>query len=36
VLKAFELPETTEEIYLQGVVSRKKQLIPAFVVSLQQ
>lgn len=36
VLEAFELPETTEEIYLQGVVSRKKQLIPAFVVSLQQ
>lgn len=36
VLEAFELPETTEDIYLQGVVSRKKQLIPAFVVSLQQ
>ena len=36
VLQAFDLPENTEDIYLQGVVSRKKQLIPAFVVSLQQ
>ena len=35
-IQAFKLPETTENIYLQDVVSRKKQLIPAFVVSLQQ
>ena len=32
---AFKLPEDTENIYLQDVVSRKKQLIPAFVVALQ-
>ena len=35
-MKAFKLPKNTQEIYLQDVVSRKKQLIPAFVVSLQQ
>ena len=35
-IQAFKLPEDTENIYLQDVVSRKKQLIPAFVVSLQQ
>lgn len=35
-IQAFKLPEDTETIYLQDVVSRKKQLIPAFVVSLQQ
>lgn len=35
-IQAFKLPENTEDIYLQDVVSRKKQLIPAFVVSLQQ
>ena len=35
-IKAFKLPENTDNIYLQDVVSRKKQLIPAFVVSLQQ
>ena len=34
-IQAFKLPENTETIYLQDVVSRKKQLIPAFVVSLQ-
>ena len=34
-IQAFKLPENTEDIYLQDVVSRKKQLIPAFVVSLQ-
>ena len=34
-IQAFKLPEDTENIYLQDVVSRKKQLIPAFVVSLQ-
>ena len=36
VLEAFDLPADTEEIRLSGVVSRKKQLIPAFVISLQQ
>jgi Inorganic pyrophosphatase/exopolyphosphatase len=34
--EAFELPEETEEIVLKGVVSRKKQLLPTFVVALQQ
>lgn len=36
VLEAFDLPADTEDIILPGVVSRKKQLIPAFVISLQQ
>lgn len=36
VIDAFDLPEETETIVLKGVVSRKKQLIPAFVISLQQ
>lgn len=36
VLEAFDLSDDIEEIMLKGVVSRKKQLIPAFVISLQQ
>lgn len=36
VIAAFDLWEDTEDIILQGVVSRKKQLIPNFVISLQQ
>ena len=36
MLQAFDLPSDIEEIRLNGVVSRKKQLIPTFVVSLQQ
>lgn len=36
VIEAFDLPADTDDIHLQGVVSRKKQLIPTFVVSLQQ
>lgn len=36
VLEAFDLPSDTEDILLEGVVSRKKQLIPTFVISLQQ
>lgn len=36
VIEAFDLPADTEVIRLDGVVSRKKQLIPAFVISLQQ
>ncbi len=36
VIEAFDLPADTDEIHLAGVVSRKKQLIPTFVVSLQQ
>ena len=36
VLEAFDLPADTEDILLEGVVSRKKQLIPTFVISLQQ
>ncbi len=35
-ISAFDLWEDTEDIILQGVVSRKKQLIPNFVISLQQ
>lgn len=35
VLEAFDLPSDVEEIKLSGVVSRKKQFIPTFVVSLQ-
>ena len=35
VLEAFDLSADTEDIILKGVVSRKKQLIPAIVVSLQ-
>lgn len=34
--EAFDLPKEAEEVILNGVVSRKKQLIPTFVVSLQQ
>lgn len=33
---AFDLAEDTEDVILKGVVSRKKQLIPAFAVALQQ
>lgn len=33
---AFDLPGDAEDIILKGVVSRKKQLIPSFVVSLEQ
>ncbi len=36
VIEAFDLPQDTEDIHLSGVVSRKKQLIPTFVISLQQ
>lgn len=36
MIEAFDLPLDTTEVVLQGVVSRKKQLIPTFVVSLQQ
>lgn len=36
VIEAFDLPQDTEDIVLSGVVSRKKQLIPTFVISLQQ
>lgn len=36
VLEAFDLPQDTDDIHLDGVVSRKKQLIPTFVISLQQ
>ncbi len=36
VIQAFDLSPDVEEIHLKGVVSRKKQLIPSFVVSLQQ
>lgn len=36
VIEAFDLPSDTDAIHLHGVVSRKKQLIPTFVVSLQQ
>lgn len=36
VIDAFELPEDVERIVLNGVVSRKKQLIPTLVSELQQ
>ncbi len=36
VIEAFDLPQDTDDIVLSGVVSRKKQLIPTFVISLQQ
>lgn len=36
VIEAFELPEDTDNVILKSVVSRKKQLIPTFVISLQQ
>ncbi len=36
VIDAFELPEETDRIVLNGVVSRKKQLIPTLVSELQQ
>lgn len=36
VIQAFDLPADTEDVHLKGVVSRKKQLIPTFVISLQQ
>ncbi|MEG2145597.1 MAG: DHHA2 domain-containing protein, partial [Lachnospiraceae bacterium] len=36
ILDAFDLSQDTEMIKLTGVVSRKKQLIPNFVGSLQQ
>jgi manganese-dependent inorganic pyrophosphatase len=36
VIEAFDLPTDTGDIHLEGVVSRKKQLIPTFVISLQQ
>ena len=36
IVSAFDLPEDTDKIVLSGVVSRKKQLIPTLVASLQQ
>lgn len=36
VIEAFDLPADTEDVHLHGVVSRKKQLIPTFVISLQK
>ncbi|MEE1315039.1 MAG: putative manganese-dependent inorganic diphosphatase [Faecalimonas sp.] len=36
LMEAFELPKGVGEIYLKGVVSRKKQFIPTFVKSFQQ
>lgn len=36
ILSAYDLPEDTDEIMLRGVVSRKKQLVPTLVGSLQQ
>lgn len=36
IISAFDLPDDTERIILKGVVSRKKQLIPTLVASLQQ
>lgn len=36
IKEAFDLPADTDLIHLSGVVSRKKQFIPTFVVSLQK
>lgn len=36
MVTAFELPEDTRNVILKGVVSRKKQLLPTFIGSLQQ
>ena len=36
VIDAYELAADTDNIELAGVVSRKKQFIPTFVVSLQK
>ena len=36
IISAFDLPGDSERIILKGVVSRKKQLIPTLVASLQQ
>jgi manganese-dependent inorganic pyrophosphatase len=36
LLNAFKLDRDAEIIYLKGVVSRKKQLIPALMITLQQ
>lgn len=36
IIEAFNLSPDTEEVHLSGVVSRKKQFIPTFVVSLQK
>ncbi|MCI9216026.1 MAG: putative manganese-dependent inorganic diphosphatase [Dorea sp.] len=36
IAEAFDVPESAEKIILKGVVSRKKQLIPALVSTLQQ
>lgn len=36
IISAFDLPEDTDRILLRGVVSRKKQLIPTLVGTLQQ
>lgn len=35
ILNAYDLPEDTDRIRLKGVVSRKKQLVPTLVASLQ-
>lgn len=36
VLDAFQVKSTNGSVYLKGVVSRKKQLIPALMISLQK
>lgn len=36
ILTAYDLPDDTGDIMLKGVVSRKKQLVPTLVASLQQ
>ncbi len=36
IISAYDLREDTDELMLRGVVSRKKQLVPALVSALQQ
>ena len=36
VMTAFDLKEEADEVYLKGVVSRKKQFVPTLVTAMQQ
>lgn len=36
ILMAYDMPLNTKDVYLQGVVSRKKQLVPMVVAAIQQ
>ena len=36
IIEAFDLAPDTGDVHLPGVVSRKKQVIPALMMALQQ